>query len=718
MMNRRRFGVSLAAAAGTLALAAPKLRLGIGCYTYHSLTVDAMIKQLKALKIAEIELSRGEFMTFKHPPVDMFETFRRKIDAAGVKCVSYYAPTIKTQADLDDSVKFAKILGVSNISGDPEGEMLKAVDERLTGEGLTFGIHNHFFPKKQFVYDSPADILKALDGRSKTMGCTLDIGHIISCGHDPLDAIRKLGPYLKLVHLKDIQAPGAEVNVALGTGLCKIPEVMAALKKIWFKGLIAFEYEKEGEINDDVARQIAYARKLASPAARVAIALMFALVLHAAPARKVVLIAGVKSHGPTVHEYLKSVKLLKVLLDTSPNLKGIETEVYFNGWPEDPATLETASTIVVISDGQPSDRLPPMPLLTPDRIKILRRQMARGCGLMSIHYSTFITYDFAAEARDWQGGYYEWKPRTGALSLIKTIEAEVVLPSPQHPIVRGLAPFRLKDEYYYRLRLNSDDSGFAPIMQVPDLPGPAMEQTVAWAIERKDGGRGFATSTGHFFSNWNHDSYRRLILNAIAWTAGMDVPAGGVASTYVDETAVNRRLAKHAGDALIVADDTTGAALQAALESEIPRFRITRTTPGDLPKTKLSRYRLVVVHSENTPSKQLADYVRGGGGLVMAGTAGATPADEKIDLTATTHPITRAIPNFETKADGGGQLAGGEVIASSAAGPVATATVSGKGRVFRTLLGRDGDRIANPGVTQMILYGSIWAAAVDDAARR
>jgi len=260
MMTRRMFSSALAAA--STSFAASKLRLGIGAYTYHNLSVDEMIVQLRRLKITEIELSRGEYMTFKHPPVEMFETFRRKMDAAGIRCVSYYAPTIKSQQDLDDSVRFAKILGVSNISGDPEGEWVKAVDERLTREGLTFGIHNHFFPKRRFAYESPEDILKALQGRSKTMGCTLDIGHIISCGYEPLDAIRKLGPYLRIVHLKDIQAPGAEVNVPLGTGLCKIPEVMAALKKIGFKGLVAFEYEKEGEINDDVANQVAFARKL------------------------------------------------------------------------------------------------------------------------------------------------------------------------------------------------------------------------------------------------------------------------------------------------------------------------------------------------------------------------------------------------------------------------------------------------------------------------
>jgi len=40
-----------------------------------------------------------------------------------------------------------------------------------------------------------------------------------------------------------------------------VPEVMRELKRFGYKGLIAFEYEKEGEINEDVASQIAYARK-------------------------------------------------------------------------------------------------------------------------------------------------------------------------------------------------------------------------------------------------------------------------------------------------------------------------------------------------------------------------------------------------------------------------------------------------------------------------
>ena len=255
-MTRRTFSSLLAASA-----AASRLRLGIGCYTYHNLSVDDMIVQLKALKIEEIEMSRGEFMNFSKPPVERFESFRRKIDAACIKCVSYYAPTIKEKSDLDTAIRFGRILGASNITGDPTGDILKYVDERMTAEGLTFGIHNHYF-KQKFAYESPEDILNALKGLSNTVGCTLDLGHIVSCGYDTLDAVRKMGPRLKLVHLKDIQTAGGEINVPLGQGLGKIAEVMKELRRVSFRGLVALEYEKNGDINEDVRQQVEYARKL------------------------------------------------------------------------------------------------------------------------------------------------------------------------------------------------------------------------------------------------------------------------------------------------------------------------------------------------------------------------------------------------------------------------------------------------------------------------
>jgi inosose dehydratase len=261
-MTRRTFSLALGAATAP-AQAARGLNVGIGTYSYHSLSMDDMIVQLKALRIKEIEMSRGEFMLMHHPPAELFQFARTKLDRAGIRCVSYYAPTIANDQDLENAVRFAKLLGSENISGDALGGMLKRIDEVLTREGLTFGIHNHYF-KEGFAYESPEEILKAIGGLSKTVGCTLDTGHFASCGYDPAEAVRKLSARLKMVHLKDIAAAGGEVNVLLGSGIAKIPEVMRELRRTGYSGLVAIEYEKEGSVEDDLRREVAYARKLAA----------------------------------------------------------------------------------------------------------------------------------------------------------------------------------------------------------------------------------------------------------------------------------------------------------------------------------------------------------------------------------------------------------------------------------------------------------------------
>jgi sugar phosphate isomerase/epimerase len=72
-----------------------------------------------------------------------------------------------------------------------------------------------------------------------------------------------LGPRLILVHLKDIQAVDGEVNVLLGTGISKISAVMEELHRQNFAGLVAVEYEKEGDVNDDMRQDMEFARRLA-----------------------------------------------------------------------------------------------------------------------------------------------------------------------------------------------------------------------------------------------------------------------------------------------------------------------------------------------------------------------------------------------------------------------------------------------------------------------
>jgi sugar phosphate isomerase/epimerase len=263
----RRELLKLAAAGSLLCATSPlyafsRLDIGIGTYSYHTISIDAMIVQLNLLRIGQIEMSRGEFMLLSHPQAELFRSTREKLDRAGIRCISYYSATIHNSQEVELAIRFAKILGCSNITGDAPKEVLPVIDRRLTQEGLTFGLHNHFFPNVTFPYESPEEVWNAIAGLSKTMGATVDTGQYASCGYDPVDAIRKLAPRIRMVHLKDVKERGSDQNVLLGRGIAHIPAVMRELRHLEFPGLVAIEYEANGNDDEAMKEQIEYARRL------------------------------------------------------------------------------------------------------------------------------------------------------------------------------------------------------------------------------------------------------------------------------------------------------------------------------------------------------------------------------------------------------------------------------------------------------------------------
>jgi inosose dehydratase len=271
MITRRTFlksAVAGLAASSIPAYALAPLTIGIGTFSYHALSFDDMMAQLETLLPTnglhnqQIEMSRGEYMVMSHPSEELFRTAKTKLDKAGIKCVSYYAATLKNEQEVAQAVAFAKLLGAHNITADATGaDLLKHIDRSVTEAGLTFSIHNHFFPGVKFPYESPEDVLNALSGLSASCGATADTGHFAACGYDPVDAVRKLAPRLNLVHLKDVKAVGHGDNVLLGSGIAKISEVEAELHRQNFRHLVAIEYEKEGDddVRDDMRTNVAFA---------------------------------------------------------------------------------------------------------------------------------------------------------------------------------------------------------------------------------------------------------------------------------------------------------------------------------------------------------------------------------------------------------------------------------------------------------------------------
>jgi len=74
-------------------------------------------------------------------------------------------------------------------------------------------------------------------------------------------------------------------------------------------------------------------------------------------------------------------------------------------------------------------------------------------------------------------------------------------------------------------------AGWPPQRQSGVRAKRGLPEYLAWVYERPGGGRSFGFSGGHGHWNWAHDDLRRLMLNALTWVAGAEVPAGGIDST-------------------------------------------------------------------------------------------------------------------------------------------------------------------------------------------
>ena len=241
--------------------------------------------------------------------------------------------------------------------------------------------------------------------------------------------------------------------------------------------------------------------------------------------RKIVLLAGKPSHGRDTHSWDADARLLKACLETSPDVENVAVEIHVNGWPEDANTLEDADTIVLLSDGFKNHPF----FALPERAKTIDRLMRRGVGLACIHYAVAALPPNEEALLGWIGGIYK-----DGYSKNPVNKAEASPAEGKHPLCRGWQPFTTTDEYYFRIWFGEGPAKARPVMTANLPPNQPERHTIAWAVERDDGGRGFGFTGGHFHKNWRIDDFRTMVLNAILWTAKMDVPAGGVRSKVPD----------------------------------------------------------------------------------------------------------------------------------------------------------------------------------------
>jgi type 1 glutamine amidotransferase len=245
--------------------------------------------------------------------------------------------------------------------------------------------------------------------------------------------------------------------------------------------------------------------------------------LAAAPKKKVLLVGqGPDGHPKETHEYVAGVRLLAKLLGKVPDLE--VTVVRADGaWKEGPDLLSRADAVVLfLAEGAR------WVAADPKRQKAFADFAARRGGLVALH---------------WAIGTKDAKPIDGFLRLLggchggrdrkyKILEAVAEPADAKNPITTGISKFRVKDEFYYRLKFVKPEGSVRPVLVVP-IDGA--KETVAWSWERPGGGRSFGFSGLHFHDNWRLPEYRRLVAQAVLWTLKMQIPKNGLAVDVTPE---------------------------------------------------------------------------------------------------------------------------------------------------------------------------------------
>jgi type 1 glutamine amidotransferase len=257
-----------------------------------------------------------------------------------------------------------------------------------------------------------------------------------------------------------------------------------------------------------------------------------------ARSKRIAIIVGPSKHPPGTHEVAASGRLVQHCLKNVSNLPGIEADIHYE-WPQDDSAFDSVSSLVFFGDYFPPMRMPDSEGIL-SKLSIL---MQRGCGIVCIHYATGLTASDVADDGShpllgWMGGYFATKCKHHQ-SVAKVFPEATITPAATgHEVMRGWREFTLNDEPYIENYFGPDNNQpaanvitFATSLLPPEAP---KLQTVAWGVERNDGGRGFAIVMPHFYRNWKDEDLRRFVLNGILWSAKIEVPEGGAKTSLVD----------------------------------------------------------------------------------------------------------------------------------------------------------------------------------------
>lgn len=265
----------------------------------------------------------------------------------------------------------------------------------------------------------------------------------------------------------------------------------------------------------------------------------------AQPTKVVYFMAGLKDHaGPSRHETEKDLLVLQRCLDSVSNIKGVKiiTKFIYGRTALDIEDMKDVDAIVIESSSEGSSAERTHPLFPPsdnkkgyskevedylDQVDSLHKN---GMGIVVLHWAVAAENRKAANLQwNWFGGGFIPAYSNNPLGMWKITPVQQ---AKKHPVLQGVGPWTYKDELFSRFMVIPGDPHRTNLLMgeaASTNQGPVESRCVTWAYEK-------GKSRALLFGGMDYHSalliadYRRFLLNAIVWAAGIEVPEGGVTS--------------------------------------------------------------------------------------------------------------------------------------------------------------------------------------------
>ncbi|MFD0666907.1 sugar phosphate isomerase/epimerase family protein [Ramlibacter sp. MAHUQ-53] len=255
-------------------------------------TVDDVLARVQALGLGGVSLESCFFADTGAPAV---AALRRKLDDAGLQRVWAWGHPggLQSGADPQALADLVRHIGVARDLGArvmriccggrrtrPDDwdthrrqllPMLREAAQEGERHGVVLAIENHI----DLLADELVELLETV--ASPALGVCLDTANNLRMLEDPVEVARKLAPWARATHVKDVAAYRGNPrtfafwpSVPLGQGLVDLPTVLGLLHEAGYDGLLALEidylhphhHRAPGDDERAIAASIGYLRGL------------------------------------------------------------------------------------------------------------------------------------------------------------------------------------------------------------------------------------------------------------------------------------------------------------------------------------------------------------------------------------------------------------------------------------------------------------------------